>query len=558
MEKEIRKALLQNALKFEGKANPKAIIGTLLGKFPELRKDPKALQVQINDIAVEVNKLSQGQQQKELEKYGPIEVKEKKVQQRVKDLPNAEINKVVLRIAPSPSGPLHVGHAYVLGLSHALAQKYQGKQILRIEDTNPENIYEPAYKLIEQDAQWLTSNNQKEIIIQSDRIKTYYDYAEKLVAKAHAYVCTCTGDKFRELASKKQACPCRELETKEQLHRWDRMFLDFQPGEAVLRIKTDIQHKNPALRDWPAMRINEHEHPRQGTTYRVWPLMNFAVAIDDHELGITHTVRGKDHKDNEKKQNYLYKYLGWTPPTHVYVGRVHFQGLKISASEAKKQIQYGHYTGWDDIRLPFLPSFRKRGYQPQAFIELALDLGLTETDKKVAQEEFYKLLNAHNKKCIEKEANRYFAIKDPVTINIKNAPTKKVTLDLHPQHRKGGRELILKEEIVVEKKDVENSKDGDMIRLMDAYNIMKKENEWHYHSDDYQTYKQHKGKIIHYLPKEHKAQEIHIVQQDGQQIMATAEQGIGNTKEGEIIQIERYAFIRLENKKKMRFYYLHS
>ena len=81
--------------------------------------------------------------------------------------------------------------------------------------------------------------------------------------------------------------------------------------------------------------------------------MNFAVAIDDHELGITHSIRGKDHVDNEKRQQYIFDYFGWKAPTHLYIGKINFEGLKIKTSIVKKEIDYGEYDGWDDIRLPF-------------------------------------------------------------------------------------------------------------------------------------------------------------------------------------------------------------
>src|SRR3989344_1308922 len=247
--------------------------------------------------------MSLNEQRKELESIAPELLEEKKKEEgpRLKPLPNAEKGKVIMRMAPSPSGPLHVGHAYVVGLTSALCKEYDGKFILRIEDTNPENIYSPAYDMIPEDINWLTHDQIDEVVIQSERLKEYYDYCEKLIEMGHAYVCTCDADAFRELAIARKACSCRSLTVEENQHRWDRMFLDYKPGEAVVRIKTDIDHPNPALRDWPAFRINDSKHPRKGTEFKVWPLMNFAVAVDDHLLCVTHSVRGKDHIDNEKK-----------------------------------------------------------------------------------------------------------------------------------------------------------------------------------------------------------------------------------------------------------------
>ena len=96
----------------------------------------------------------------------------------------------------------------------------------------------------------------------------------------------------------------------------------YKQGEAVARVKTDITHKNPAMRDFPIARINESEHPRQGKKYRVWPLMNLSVFADDVESGMTHTLRGKDHADNAKRQEYMYNYLEKPIPFTLFQGRI--------------------------------------------------------------------------------------------------------------------------------------------------------------------------------------------------------------------------------------------
>ena len=80
-------------------------------------------------------------------------------------------------------------------------------------------------------------------------------------------------------------------------------------GEGIVVIKTDLEDPNPALRDFVAFRVVEASHPRQSAKYRLWPLYNYAVAIDDYHLGITHVLRGKDHLNNTLKQKWIYKYL---------------------------------------------------------------------------------------------------------------------------------------------------------------------------------------------------------------------------------------------------------
>src|SRR3989344_8397199 len=143
----IFKYILKNAIEFQGKANPKAFLGLILKENPELRKDVPAVLTEIEKAVAETEKLSVEQQQQKLQKLAPEllhEKKEETVEGPLKPLPNAQKGKVILRIAPSPSGPLHIGHAYGASLNYEYAKMYNGKLILRIDDTNPENIYPPA------------------------------------------------------------------------------------------------------------------------------------------------------------------------------------------------------------------------------------------------------------------------------------------------------------------------------------------------------------------------------------------------------------------------------
>jgi len=230
--------------------------------------------------------------------------------------------------------------------------KYGGEFYIRIEDTNPDNIFPPAYEMIKNEATWLTKGKAK-IIIQSERMEMYYKYIKKLLEKEAAYVCTCDSEEFKDLLLKKKPCPCRELEKKEQLERWKKMLKDYKQGEAVVRFKSDLKDKNPAMRDFPLARINETIHPLQKRKYRVWPLMNLAVATDDMEQGMTHIIRGKDHKDNGKRQKMIYKALGKEKkyPWTAYIGRLHFKDLELSSSKIRTGIEEGKFTGWDDERL---------------------------------------------------------------------------------------------------------------------------------------------------------------------------------------------------------------
>ncbi|MBR9691868.1 glutamate--tRNA ligase [Candidatus Woesearchaeota archaeon] len=555
----ILKYALQNAVLFKGKANPGAVIGKVISEDESLKSKMKEIAQEVNSVVAEVNKMSLKEQEDEFKKYeGQIVKKKVKKKEGLPELKNVK-GKVVMRLSPSPSGPMHLGHAYPLSLNSEYCKKYNGKLILRIEDTNPENIYEPAYGMLPEDAKWVTKDNVSEIIIQSDRLGLYYDYAEKLVDMGKAYVCECTSDHFRELIFEKKACPCRKLDVEEHQKRYAKMFGEYKPGEAVLRLKTDIEHKNPAMRDFPLMRINENPHPRKGTEFRVWPLMNLAVFVDDVESGMTHILRAKDHIDNAKRQEFLYNYFDLSIPETIFVGKINFLGMPMSCSKVKVLIEEKKYDGWSDIRLPFLAALKRRGYQPEAFIKYALDVGVTQNDKSVTKEDFFKALNHFNKEVLDSVSNRYFFVASPKEIVVEGAPKQEVSLDLHPDFpKKGKRKFSTNGKFLISSEDYKSIKNGELIRLMDCLNFVKKGKKFVFDSLEYEKYKKEGRKIIHWLPAG-KNVDVSLLMDDKSLVKGVAETGVGKLKKGSIIQMERVGFCRFDKKEKNKliFWYAH-
>jgi glutamyl-tRNA synthetase len=392
--KDIIKAYaLKNAIAYKGKANPGAVVSALFNEGLE-KKDVKKIMPDIQEVIKEISKLSVNKQEKEFEKLKEL-VSEREEREGLPELPNAE-NGVIMRIAPSASGPLHAIHGLNACLSYNYVLKYGGKMYFRIEDTDPKNIDKKAYNLIKQDADFLTKDKAK-VVIQSDRMDLYYAYAIALIEKEKAYVCTCTGDEFREFSKQKKECPCRNNSLERNIKKWkDMIHGKFKPGEVVLRFKSNMQDKNPAMRDFPLARINLDEHPLQKHKYKVWPLMNLSVAVDDIEMGMTHIIRGKDHRDNSERQRMIYKVFNKEYPWVFFLGRYHFKDLEFSTSKFRKDIEDGKYSGWADKRLPTVSSLKKRGYKPEAFWKMAEHIGLSEVDKTLDQKDFFKLLDDFN------------------------------------------------------------------------------------------------------------------------------------------------------------------
>jgi glutamyl-tRNA synthetase len=402
-EEKARAYALKNAIGHEGKAAQGAVISALFNeglKKEEVGKYAK----KVSDIVNEINKLSIEQQEKEFEKLKDA-VSERPHREGLPELPNVPKTGVVMRFAPSPSGPLHIGHVFSNMISSLYVKKYGGKFYIRIEDTDPEKIYAPAYREFKRDCDWIFGNV-SEYIIQSDRMKLYYKYAERLIKKDFAYVCTCSSEKFKEFAGVKKECPCRNLEINEQVKRWKTMLdkSGYTEGGAVLRFKTPkefngMQNPNPAMRDFPLARINLTPHPRQKKKYRVWPLMNLSVTVDDIELGMTHIIRGKDHRDNSERQKMMYKCLGLENkfPWTFFMGKIKFTDIPLSKRKIQASIDSGEYESFDDIRLPTIASFRKRGYSPEAFARFTEQRGLNDVDKLISEKEFLQILDTFNR-----------------------------------------------------------------------------------------------------------------------------------------------------------------
>ncbi|WP_305513324.1 glutamate--tRNA ligase [Methanobrevibacter sp. V14] len=553
LEKIIYKHALLNAAKHKGSANPGAVMGSIMSNEPELRSKAKEIGPMSGKIVAQVNALSPEEQASEMEKYG-VEVQEKKPKVKetgLQELPGAHEN-IVLRFAPNPSGPLHIGHSRAAVPNAEYVKRYSGKLILRIEDTDPKRVFEPAYEMIPEDLKWL-GVNPDEIIYQSDRFEIYYDYARQLIEKGAAYMCTCDGAAFKELKDNCKSCPCRDNDVGENLELWDK-FDEMETGEAVLRVKTDINHKNPAIRDWVAMRLVDEVHPRLGTEYRIYPMMNFSVAVDDHLMGMTHVLRGKDHLTNSEKQKYLYDHMGWDLPEFIHYGRLKMEDIALSTSKAKEGIENGTYSGWDDPRLGTLRAIERRGIQAKTIYDLIIEIGVKMADSAISWKKIYGL----NRSLLEPIANRYFFCENPQLIEIDGYSDGKVVIErpLHADHMdRGNRHLPFDGKAYLAQGDIAEG----IFRLMDAVNVNINGDEITYHSTSFEDTREVKARIIQWVPVENNVN-VKIVMDDASLKTGLGEGALKDLKVGDIVQFERVGFARLDEiaGDELIFYYAHK
>ncbi len=544
----IRRCAIQTRIRY-GKADEKLVLGRILSEIPEIRGKRNILR-SLRWIVAEVNIMSVN----ELDMYW------KRIRERVNKLklPGEPIN-VVMRFAPNPNGPATIGSARGIIVNSEIARNYNGRFILRFDDTDPKTKkpLKEAYNWYIEDCKWLGAEPD-EIYIASERIPNYYRYAEELIKMGKAYVCFCSREKFKKLRDSKKPCPHRNQSPKENLKFWNKMLSrEYEDGECVLKIKTDINNKDPALRDWTAFRIISEEHPRVGRRYVVWPMLDFESAIEDHILGVTHIIRGKDLMDSEMRQKFIYQYLNWKYPVTLHWGRIKVHEFgKFSTSEIRKAIERGEYSGWDDPSLPTIKALRRRGISPDAIRNLIISLGITENDISISMENLF----AENRKVIDSKANRYFFVPNPVKIIVKNAPEKVLRLPLHPSFSdRGYREFRLKLDssgdmtLFIPEEDTKKIKEGEIIRLKDLFNVRISKI-----TDkviaEYLKEKILTVKKIHWVQSHLDAEVI----MPKQKVSGFCEPGCSDLAIGDIIQFERFGFVRLDKKDgKIVFYFAH-
>jgi len=560
VEERIRKAAILNAIRHEGKADAKAVLGNLLGDNPDLRSKARELMSQVQKVVEETNSTPLTELEASAKQKWPEEFVRERVEEvkTLPPLPNAEkYSLIVTRLAPNPDFVLHIGNARAAILCHDYARMYKGKFIVRFEDTDPrlKKAQLEYYDLIREDLRWLGCEWDAEYI-QSDRVESYYDVGLKLLTTGAAYVCECKPEQFRDLVNRSMACPDRNLPPTTHIERWKKMLSGgYTEGQAVVRVKTDLNHPNPAIRDWPGFRVIDTErtpHPRVGSKYRVWPLYNIASGVDDHALGITHVIRGKEHLTNMERQRYLYDRMKWIYPDAVHYGRLKVEGMNLSKSKLMKALELKEVSGVDDPRLGTLAALRRRGYNPEAIRKLIWDVGPKPVDVTVSWDN----LNSLNRKIIDPTTPRFYFVPNPTKTTVKGVEKEyQVKAPLHPQHPEMGvrtfkihpRDGIA--DFYLAQPDVSNLQVGKMVRLMGLFNmkithLTQGQVEGEFAGESVSESKN--TQMFQWVPAEENIA-TKVVMPDANETNGLAEVGVKSLGLGTVIQFVRFGFGRIDH-----------
>ena len=553
------KYALQNAIRYNGKANAGAIIGKILQEKPELKTNLEEVKKQIIEAVNKVNSLSLESQLEEIKKIAPELLEKKEEKKDLKDLKNAVNNKLVTRIPPEPSKYAHLGHALSFLINYLYAKKYNGKCYLRYEDANPEKVAKEYVDSMEYDIKKYLEIKPEKTLFVSDHMNEFYKYAAILINGSEAYVCSCRQETMRDLRHKGEDCWCRHRDYKENIKDWELMLKNkIKEGEKTLRLKIDMTSNNHTLRDPVIFRVCLKKHFRTGTKYSIWPMYDFYNVIEDNMINVNYILKSNEFGTMRTElQNHIRKLLNFSIPNEFQYGRFNVNDKISKGREIRDLIKEKKVTGWDDPRLITLKALKRRGIVKETYYELVKEVGLSKTETNLD----FEVVAAINRKILDKKADRYFFLDDYKLINIKNTTKKKVSLKLHPESKEHKRKFNINGKFYILKRDIKNIKPGNINRLMDCLNFIKIGNNFEFHSWDYEDFKnaKTKGIIIHYLPDEKSLVKVEIVMDDASIKNGIGETGLKKLKVGDIVQFERMFFARLDKKSsnKLRFYYSH-
>ena len=340
--------------------------------------------------------------------------------------------RVQTRFPPEPNGYLHIGHAKAICLDFGIAERHGGICNLRFDDTNPTKEDEEYVEAIKEDIQWL-GYQWGNIYYASDYFQQLWDFAIRLIEEGKAYIDEQTSEQIAQQKGTPTQpgieSPYRNRPIEESLALFKKMNTgEIAEGAMVLRAKIDMANPNMHFRDPIIYRVVNHPHHRTGTTWKAYPMYDFAHGQSDFFEGVTHSLctlefvvhrplydlfidwlkEGEDLNDNRPRQT-------------------EFNKLNLSYTLMSKRnlltlVKEGLVNGWDDPRMPTICGFRRRGYSPESIHKFIDKIGYTTYD---ALNEFA-LLESAVREDLNARAIRVSAVINPVKLIITNYPEGQV------------------------------------------------------------------------------------------------------------------------------------
>lgn len=336
---------------------------------------------------------------------------------------------IVTRFPPEPNGYLHIGHAKSICLNFGIAEQFGGRCHLRFDDTNPlteETEYEES---IQEDVRWLGFSWGEHLFHASDYFDRLYAYAEELIEKGLAYVCSLTEEQMREyrgsVMEPGRASPDRDRSPEENLALFRQMRDGaFKDGERTLRAKIDMSAANMKMRDPPIYRIRHARHHRAGDKWCIYPMYDFAHCLSDSIEGITHSICTLEFENNRELYDWILDHLDVPrpQPRQYEFARLNLSYTVMSKRKLLTLVKDKLVAGWDDPRMPTLSGLRRRGVTPEAIRKFADDIGVAKANSMVEVER----LEHWIREDLNLRSPRAMAVLRPLKVTIESFPEGEV------------------------------------------------------------------------------------------------------------------------------------
>jgi len=375
------------------------------------------------------------------------------------DLSSGKHDSTVTRFPPEPNGYLHIGHAKSICLNFGIAEEYGGRCHLRFDDTNPTKEDVEYVDSIKEDIKWLGFDWGDHLYFASDYFEKLHEWAVHLIEEGKAYVDDQNAEEIRkgrgDLQNPGVDSPYRDRLVEENIDLFRRMKEgEFGEGEKVLRARIDMAHPNLNMRDPVIYRIVHAEHHRTGDTWCIYPMYDFTHGQSDALEYITHSLCTLEFENHRPLYDWFLDNLPVpSRPRQIEFGRLNLNYTVMSKRKLLQLVDEEMVSGWDDPRMPTISGIRRRGYPAEAIREFCKTIGIT----KFKGTNDISLLESAVRDVLNRDANRYMAVLNPIKLVITNYPEdKEEEFDavINPEQPElGTRKVPFSRELYIERDD---------------------------------------------------------------------------------------------------------
>jgi len=366
--------------------------------------------------------------------------------------------RVHTRFPPEPNGYLHIGHAKAIVVDFGIAEDYHGLTNLRFDDTNPVTEDVEYVDSIQADIKWLGYDWENRLYYASQYFDKFYEYAQELIKKGLAYVCSLSLDQIKEyrgtVTEAGKPSPDRERPIAESLDLLEKMKNgDFAEATYTLRAKIDMSHSNMKMRDPLIYRIKHAHHHQTGDKWHIYPMYDFAHCLEDSIEGITHSLCTLEFQNNRILYDWFLDALEIYHPQQIEFARLNITHTVTSKRKLKQLVDDKIVDGWDDPRMPTICGMRRRGYTPQAVRNFCEGVGLAKRESTVEMA----LLEYHVRQDLNKNSLRMMGVVNPLKVVITNYPEDQeewLEAVNNPENPEDGTRLVpFSRELYIEQED---------------------------------------------------------------------------------------------------------